>query len=443
MTPNISSSLRRIVLRGLVAGTILAGATVGLTPVYAAEKASSQTTAEGFSAKRLQRIRTAIQAEVNADRTPGAVVIIARNGKIAYADAIGFQDKAAGKLLKRDAIFPAYSMTKPLVSVVTMMLVEEGKLQLADPVSKFFPAFAKMQVLANPADPDSTTVPATRQILVHDLLRHTSGLSYAEFTRYQSLKNAYIAAGLFSNEIPALWSALTPEQQVEAFAKAPLLWQPGSTWEYSLSVDLLGRVLEKVSGKHLGVLLEEKLLGPLGMRDTSFMVPQSKVKRMAQPLAKDPITGQPNVAMLDFTQPHGNDSGGAGIATTADDYLKFCQMMLNGGSYQGHRYLSRTTVALMTSDHLGPKVATPLQPGELLIGSQGYTFGLGFMVRQGQGMANVPGSEGDYGWAGVAGTFFWIDPKEHLIGILMTQAPGQIRPYHRRLMRQLTYQALE
>jgi CubicO group peptidase (beta-lactamase class C family) len=278
---------------------------------------------------------------------------------------------------------------------------------------------------------------------VYDLLRHTSGLSYGEFTRYQSLKNAYIAAGLFSNEIPALWSALTPEQQVEAFAKAPLLWQPGSTWEYSLSVDLLGRVLEKVSGKHLGVLLEEKLLGPLGMRDTSFMVPQSKVKRMAQPLAKDPITGQPNVAMLDLTQPHGNDSGGAGIATTADDYLKFCQMMLNGGSYQGHRYLSRTTVALMTSDHLGPKVATPLQPGELLIGSQGYTFGLGFMVRQGQGMANVPGSEGDYGWAGVAGTFFWIDPKEHLIGILMTQAPGQIRPYHRRLMRQLTYQALE
>ncbi len=443
MTPNIPSSLRRIVLRGLVAGIILATAAVGLAPACAADKAPYQATVAGFSAERLLRIRPVIQAEVNADRAPGAVVIIARNGKIAYADAIGFQDKAAGKLLKRDAIFPAYSMTKPLVSVVTMMLVEEGKLQLADPVSKFFPAFAKMQVLANPADPASTTVPATRQILVYDLLRHTSGLSYAEFTRYQSLKNAYIAAGLFSKEIPGLWITLAPEQQVEAFAKAPLLWQPGATWEYSLSVDLLGRVLEKVSGKRLGALLEEKLLGPLGMHDTSFVVPQSKADRIAQPLEKDPITGEPNAVMFDITQPQGNDSGGAGIATTADDYLKFCQMMLNGGSYQGHRYLSRTTVALMTSDHLGPKVATPLQPGELLIGSQGYTFGLGFMVRQCPGMANVPGSEGDYGWAGVAGTFFWIDPKENLIGILMAQAPGQIRPYHRRLMRQLTYQALE
>jgi CubicO group peptidase (beta-lactamase class C family) len=443
MMPNISSSLRRIVLGGLVAGIILTSAAIGPAPVYAADKASSLATVQGFSAERLLRIRPAIQAEVDADRTPGAVVIIARNGKIAYAEAIGFQDKAAGKPLKRDSIFAAYSMTKPLVSVVTMMLVEEGKLQLADPVSKFFPAFANMQVLANPADPDSTTVPATRQILVHDLLRHTSGIGYAEFTRYQSLKNAYIAAGLFSKETPWLWITLTPEQQVEAFAKAPLLWQPGSTWEYGLSVDLLGRVLEKVSGKRLGVLLEEKLLGPLGMSDTSFVVPQSKANRIAQPLAKDPITGEPNPVMLDLTQPQGNDAGGAGIATTADDYLKFCQMMLNGGSYQGHRYLSRSTVAWMTSDHLGPKVATPLQPGELLIGAQGYTFGLGFMVRQGQGMANVPGSEGDYSWAGIAGTFFWIDPKEHLIGILMAQTPGQIRPYYRRLMRQLTYQALE
>jgi CubicO group peptidase (beta-lactamase class C family) len=206
---------------------------------------------------------------------------------------------------------------------------------------------------------------------------------------------------------------------------------------------MLGRVLEVVGKKPLSMLLDEKLIKPLGMKDTHFVVPANKIDRLAQALAIDPLTQAPMAKMLDVTQPQGNDSGGAGMTTTADDYLRFCQMLLNGGSLDGRRYLSRSTVALMTADHLGAKVATPLQPGELLMGVQGYTFGLGFMVRQGAGMASVPGSEGDYAWAGAGGTFFWVDPKEQLIGVLMAQTPGPIRQYYRRMVKQLVYQALD
>ena len=409
----------------------------------AADLPTAQAASKGMLPERLARIRPVIQAEIDAQRMPGAVLLIARKGAVVHAEAIGLQDPATGKPLKRDSVFRAYSMTKPMVSVLTMMMVEEGQLQLADPVGKFIPALSQMQVLANPADAASATVPAIRQITVHDLLRHTSGITYPEFTRSPSMRSAYQQAGLSSPDIPSVWITLNPQQQIEAFAKAPLQWQPGSTWEYSLSTDLLGRVLEVVGKKSLNLLLEEKLIKPLGMKDTHFVVPAHKVDRLAQALAIDPLSKAPMAPMLDVTKAQGNDSGGAGLSTTADDYLRFCQMMLNGGSLDGRRYLSRSTVALMTSDHLGPKVATPLQPGELLMGVQGYTFGLGFMVRQGAGMASVPGSEGDYAWAGAGGTFFWIDPKEQLIGVLMAQTPGPIRQYYRRMVKQLVYQALE
>ena len=413
---------------------ILSTVLLSAAAAWATDIPTASPASKGLSAERLARIRPVIQAEIDAQRMPGAVVMVARKGAIVYSDAIG---------VKHDAIFRAYSMTKPMTSVLAMMMVEEGKLQLADPVSKFLPALAQMQVLANPADPASTTVPAARPILVHDLLRHTSGLTYAEFTRSPAMRDAYISAGLFSNEVPSAWITLTPEQQVAAFAKAPLQWQPGSTWEYSLSTDLLGRVLEVVGKKPLSVMLDERLIKPLGMKDTAFVVPADKHSRIAEPLAIDPLTQKPFPPMLDVTKVQGNDAGGAGLVTTADDYLRFCQMLLNNGTLDGRRYISRTTLALMTSDHLGPKVATPLQPGELLMGVQGYTFGLGFMVRQGPGMASVPGSEGDYAWAGAGGTFFWIDPKEQVIGLLMAQTPGPMRQYYRRMVKQLVYQALE
>jgi CubicO group peptidase (beta-lactamase class C family) len=257
------------------------------------------------------------------------------------------------------------------------------------------------------------------------------------------VKAAYADVGLFSNDVPMVSMSLTPEKQVEAFAKAPLVWQPGTTFDYSLSTDLLGRVLEKISGQTLDVLLDEKLVKPLGMKDTHFVVPASKAMRMAEPLKIDPITGGPAMQVLDVTKPTGNVSGGAGISTTADDYLRFCQMLLNGGTLDGKRILSRTTVALMTSDHLGPRVATPMQPGEVLMGVQGYTFGLGFMVRQGPGIAGVHGSEGDFAWGGVGGTFFFVDPKEQLIGIMMAQTPGAIRQSYRRMFKTMVYQALD
>jgi CubicO group peptidase (beta-lactamase class C family) len=408
-------------------------ALTSLLPAFAQLPTASPASV-GLSAERLKRIRPVIQKEIDNQQMPGAVVMVLRKGAVVFSDNIG---------VKHDAIFRAYSMTKPMVSVLAMMMVEEGQLQLADPVAKFLPALAKQTVLANPFDNSTATVPAVRGTTVYDLLRHTSGLTYAEFTRSAAMKQAYIDAGLFSTDTGAKWITLTPKQQVEAFAKAPMQWQPGSTWEYSLSTDMLGRVLEAVGKQPLGVMLEERLIKPLGMKDTSFVVPASKAHRIAEPLSIDPLTNKPFPPMLDITQPQGNDSGGAGLATTADDYVRFCQMLLNGGTLDGKRYLSRTTVALMTSDHLGPKVATPLQPGELLMGVQGYTFGLGFMVRQSQGMASVPGSEGDYAWAGAGGTFFWIDPKEQLIGLLMAQTPGPQRQYYRRMVKQLVYQALE
>jgi CubicO group peptidase (beta-lactamase class C family) len=411
--------------------------------VSAAELAVGLPQSQGMSPIRLSRIHDLMQTEVTENRVPGAVVLVARKGKIVYADAVGFLDKPSAKPMTRDAIFRAYSMTKPMVSVLTMMLVEEGRLQLNDPVSKFFPSMTKMSVLSNPADGNSERVPAARPITIHDLLRHTSGITYAEFTRFTAIKGPYQEAGLFSSEVQGKWITLTPQQQIDALSKAPLLWQPGSTWEYSLSTDLLGRVLESITNQTLGALLEERLFKPLGMKDTSFLVPAAKVSRLAEPFRIDPLTGQPYYLVLDVTKPMGNDSGGAGISTTADDYLRFCQMMLNGGSFDGKRYLSRTTIALMTSDHLGPKVTTPVQPGELLMGVQGYTFGLGFMVRQGPGMASVPGSEGDYAWGGYGGTFFWIDPKEQVIGLLMAQTPGASRQYYRRMIKTLVYQAIE
>ena len=416
---------------------------LAMPALLAADLPSATPQSQGLSAERLGRVRALFQAEVDAARMPGVVVLVARKGKVVHADALGYQDKESGKAMKRDTIFRAYSMTKPLVSVLTMMLMEEGKLQLTDPVSKFFPAMATMKVLSNPADANSERVPAAKPITIQDLLRHTSGLSYAEFSRFPAIKGPYQEAGLFSPEVQGKWITLTPDEEVEALAKAPLLWQPGTTWEYSLSTDLLGRVLEKISQQSLGALMEEKLLKPLGMKDTSFVVPASKVSRLAEPFRIDPLTGQPYYLVLDVTRPAGNESGGAGLATTADDYLRFCQMLLNGGTLDGRRYLSRSTVALMTSDHLGPKVATPVQPGELLMGVQGYTFGLGFMVRQGQGMAGVHGSEGDYAWGGYGGTFFWVDPKEQLIGVLMAQTPGASRTYYRRMIKTLVYQALE
>ncbi len=401
----------------------------------------------GMSAQRLGRISEALKQEVAQGKLPGAVVMVARKGRLVYSDAIGFQDKGAGTPMSKDTIFRIYSMTKPLVSVAAMMLVEDGKIQLTDPVSKFLTGFAKLQVSVPRTDPvfarvTYTTVPAERQMTVQDLLRHTSGLAYGEITVNGPVKDAYAKAGVFLPGVRDYDSRdMTPAEQVERLSRAPLAHQPGTVWEYSLAVDALGRVVEAASGKRLADFLDERLFKPLKMADSGFWVPREKMGRLAQPFPVDPASGQPN-KVIDVSAPPKNDSGGAGGVSTAADYLRFCQMLLNGGQLDGVRVISRSTVALMTSDHLGTRINTPVTPGELLLGTPGYTFGLGFAVRQGPGVAGVPGSAGEFMWAGYAGTYFWVDPKEEIVGIYMTQAPSPIRAYYRKLFKQLVYQAI-
>jgi len=405
---------------------------------FAQDLPTSKPETVDVSPERLSRIRTVLQNEVDADRMPGAVVMIARRGQLIYSEAIGFQDKAAGKPMTKDAIFRIYSMTKPLAAVGAMMLVEEGKIQLADPVSKFLPQLAKMEVLVTDKDGKTTREPAKRQITIQDLFRHTAGFTYGEFSSNPDIKTAYAEGKLFTVES----RMITPEQFTAGIAKAPLVHEPGTTFEYSLAIDVLGRVVEAVSGQRLSAFLDERLFRPLKMTDTGFKVPEGNWSRIAEPLPKNPLTGAANEQLLDVKIDPSNDLAGAGGVSTAADYIRFCQMMLNGGKLGGVRYLSPTTVKLMTSDHLGNRPGAPFSPGILLMGVEGYTFGLSFMVRQGAGLAGVPGSEGEYMWAGYGGTFFWIDPKEELAVVYMAQTPGGIRPYYRRMIKGLVAQAL-
>jgi CubicO group peptidase (beta-lactamase class C family) len=397
----------------------------------------------GMSAERLKNIAGAFQKEIDRGNMPGVVVMVARKGRLVYSDAIGLQNKATGKPMPKDAIFRIYSMTKPLVSVAAMMLVEDGKLELTDPVSKFLPAMKNMQVSVAKVDAEFarttyTLVPADREITVQDLLRHTAGLAYANLTQNKAVIDAYVKGG-----IDADFRNLTPDEEVERVSKAPLIHQPGTFWEYSIAVDVLGRVIEAVSGKRLVDFLDERLLRPLGMKDTAFFVAADKMDRLAEALPVDASSGQPN-KLYDVASVPNNDSGGGGGVSTAADYLRFAQMMANGGQLDGKRYLSRTTVELMTSDHLGARIQaqSPMTPGEVLLSTQGYTFGLGFAVRPAPGVAGVPGSAGEFMWGGYAGTYFWVDPKEQLVAVYMVQAPSPIRSYYRKLFKQMVYSAI-
>ncbi|HVY04758.1 MAG TPA: serine hydrolase domain-containing protein [Burkholderiales bacterium] len=401
----------------------------------------------GMSGAKLARIGEAFKKEINQGKLPGAVFLVARKGKLVYSEAIGFQDKDAGKPMAKDSIFRIYSMTKPIVSVAAMMLVDDGKVQLTDPVSKFLPAMKVMSVSAAKADAEFakvtyTQVPADREMTVQDLLRHTAGLAYGEITQNAPVKEALGKAGIYKATIDYDARDLTPEEEVAAIAKVPLAHQPGTTWEYSHASDMLGRVVEAASGERLADFLDKRLFKPLRMNDTGFWVPAGKMPRLAKALPTDAISGKPN-NLIDVSAIPKNDSGGAGGVSTAADYIRFSQMLLNGGQLDGARVLSRSTVALMTSDHLGTRIAAPVTPGELLLGVPGYTFGLGFAVRQGAGIAGVPGSAGEFMWAGYAGTYFWVDPKEEIVAVYMTQAPSPVRAYYRKLFKQLVYGALD
>jgi CubicO group peptidase (beta-lactamase class C family) len=381
----------------------------------------------GLSALALQRLEAAIGNGIERRRYPGAVSLIARRGELAWFNVQGRLDPQSDTPMSGDAIFRIYSMTKPIVSVAIMMLVEEGKLLLADPLEKYIPEFAELKVAVE-GPTGLAYVEPRRSITIHDLLRHTSGLAY-DFVATGVVQKIYAEAGLRRRN-------RTNEEFCRTLAGLPLYRQPGSSWDYSVSTDVLGRLVEILSGKPLHTFLNERILTPLGMRDTDFSVPPEKHGRIAQPFAKDPETGELPGVFEPRKVPEWQ-SGGGGLVSTAQDYARFLQMLLNGGSLGDVRILGRKTIELMTSNHLSPNVA---------IGSDllppGYGFGLGFAVRTETGLNSGAGSVGQYFWGGIAGTTFFVDPREEFFALSLIQAPAQ-REYYRMLFRNLVYAAIE
>jgi CubicO group peptidase (beta-lactamase class C family) len=395
----------------------------------------------GFSSERLKRIAGALQADVDKGVLPGAVVAIARNGKIAYLEAFGFQNRDKKIPMATDSIFRIASMSKPLTSVAIMMLMEEGKLNLMDPVSVYLPEFKNLKVGVEKTNSATGTAelslePVQREMTIQDLLRHTSGITYGNQGK-SLVKDSYMAANVGDRN-------QTLAEFITKLSKLPLAYQPGTTWDYSMSTDVLGRVVEVVSGVSLDSFAAERIARPLGLADTGFYIAAEKAGRIAQPQV-NPATGE-QPRFFDPTVRPNWMSGGGGMVSTALDYVRFCQMLLDGGELDDVRLLSPRIVAYMTTDQLPPDIRySPytlqnFEPrGNAPTARTGQGFGLGFMIRTRAGGGPRVGSLGEYFWAGAYGTSFWIDPKEKLVVVLMTQSPGG--PYQ-SLMRNFVYGAL-
>lgn len=388
----------------------------------------------GFSERGLETLTQCIQADIDKGMIPGASMLIARGGKTVHEAALGLQDPNTRAPMSRDTIFRIYSMTKPIVSVGVMMLVEQGRLLLSDPVSKFLPELGNLKVgverVANGV-PVLDLEPALQPITVQDLLRHTSGFTYGIFGD-SLVKAEYRNAGIAHPR-------MSSDDFVRAMGQVPLMYQPGTVWEYSHSTDVLGVLLERVSGLPLDEFFAQRIFKPLGMRDTGFWVEEEHHHRIAEGFDVDPVTG----ATVRMNQPRRRPNflgGGGGLMSTMQDYLQFAQMLANGGELGGNRLLARKTLQLMTSDHLAGMAQA--RSGQGYLPGPGYGFGLGFAVRTEPGASFIPGSVGDYTWSGLAGTYFWIDPQEDLLAIFLMQAPEQ-RNHYRQLFRNLVYAALE
>jgi CubicO group peptidase (beta-lactamase class C family) len=392
----------------------------------------------GLSPAGLARLTAVMQREVDARHVPGVSMLIARGGKLAYRRDVGAL-RPGGPALKSDAIFRIFSMTKPIVSVALMMLVEEGRLFISDHLAKFLPEFAEMKVGIESGG-KLELVPAKRAITIQDLLRHTSGLAYA-FTGNSAVQRLYRDSQLFaadpSNTKTQLVRDLDTAEFVAELAKLPLIDQPGAAWNYSHSTDVIGRVIELVSGQSLGAFLQERILAPLGMGDTSFRVSPDQYERVAEPFERDPDAGKP-VQLVEKETRQRFESGGGGLWSTMDDYARFARMLYLGGALDGTRIIGRKTLGFMTSDHLGPNVRN----GTPALLAPGHGFGLGFSVRLVPGMASTPGTPGEFYWGGLAGTAFWIAPQEELFAMMMIQGPGQ-RDHYRQLFRNLVHAALD
>lgn len=385
----------------------------------------------GFSEPALRTLVQVLEREVAVARLPGAVALIARCGQTVLHQAMGQQNPADATPMALDSLFRIYSMTKPLVSVAVMQLVEQGRLLLSDPVVRHLPEFANVMVADDPNDVASQRPPRNPPT-VHDLLRHTSGLTY-EILGNDPIQTQYAKARLGSR-------GLSNAEFSKALAQIPYRFEPGTVWEYSRATDLLGALLEAVTGQTLGAYLQQHILAPLGMTDTAFSVPPSQHHRIAEPFAHDPDGGIP-LRLMDVRTPSRMEAGGAGLVSTAADYARFLQCLLNGGTLGEARILGPATVRYMTADHLGAiEPYRAGRSGELL--PPGHGFGLGFAVRTEEGLASQLGSKGLYYWGGIAGTTFFVDPAHDLFAILMLQAPNQ-RDYYRPLFRNLVYAALQ
>ncbi|QIG97029.1 serine hydrolase domain-containing protein [Bradyrhizobium sp. 6(2017)] len=387
----------------------------------------------GFSKAGLARLDDFFAREIAAKRVPGAVVAIARDGKLVHYKAYGQLDPVKGTPMPIDAVFALASMTKPMAAVAGLTLMEQGRLPLQAKVAEYYPAFADMKVGVPQEDGSLKMEPQARPILIHDLYRHTSGLMYGGRPDSSSALARLYPEGT----APAVEGGTAAF--IDRITKLPLVHQPGTEFEYGFSIDVLGAVVEKVSGERLGDYLKANVWTPLGMKDVTFHLTDAQRARLARPFANDPLTGKPqSIRVLDA--PIKFDCGGACSFATVGDYLRFGQMLLNGGELDGQRILSPRTVHHMTSNHLGPEIKNNVAAVEPHRG--GFGFGLSVAVRTSEGLSSVPGNPGEFTWNGANGTQFFCDPKEHLVVVVGTAAPGELRKYYRENVQDIVYGAM-
>lgn len=391
----------------------------------------------GFSSARLARIGEVLNHEIAAGKLPGAVLAIARDGKLVFLEAYGYRDKAAGVKMTTDTIFDVASMTKPMTTVTALAQVEQGSLVIDEPVSKYLPGRftdSKVATLDDSGNSITGTVPAARPITIRDLLTHTSGLIYGG-------RGATAVHKLYPGGSASAAAELTADQFLTKLSGNPLLNQPGATWDYGFGLDVTGLIVEALTRHSLGDAMAETIFKPLGMSDTGFLVPPEKVSRYAHALPTDPETGQAQRVDPDATKPAKFECGGGCAVSTAPDYIRFASMLLNHGEFDGHRVLSSTMTEYMTTNQISPQVRN-------LIGNADptradYGFGLGVAVRTTPGIVRLLGAVGDFSWPGASGTNWWVDPQHHLAVVFMALTPGIARWHYRYLINTLVYQAME
>jgi CubicO group peptidase (beta-lactamase class C family) len=422
--------MKKLQATGLIAG-LLVSAT--LFAADAPKTPLPMNAGKGFSQEGLKRIDAFFADEIANNRMPGAVLAVAKNGKLSIYKSYGYLDKASNKPMTKDAIFNLASMTKVMASVGALTFYEEGKMPLNAPISNWLPQFKDMKVGQVDAEGKLNLIPAKNQITVQDLMRHTNGLTYGG--RGATPVHKMYPAG---SAVAAL--QLSDQEFIDKLASAPLLYEPGTAWDYGFGIDVLGIIQEKIAGRPLGAVMQERIWSKVGMPDTTFDLAEKDRPRLAQPLPIDPISGKPQKVDI-LTKKVKFDCGGSCAYSTAGDYIRFGQMLLNGGSLEGKRVLGPQTVAFMTSNHLNKDIRNNValtEPGRV-----GYGFGLGVAVRMERGLSAINGNVGDYSWNGAYGTVFWADPKEQMVVVMMGVAPGDIRKIHREQLNSVIYGALE